>query len=93
MKDKLKRALDAGEWIDTDSELYPAYQSLLIECGIKTQRYNSTVMTSVDEMRSAMEDLTGREMIGESIVVFPFRCEPVFNIYIVQRSCDPGIWD
>ena len=45
MKDKLKRALDAGEWIDTDSELYPAYQSLLIECGIKTQRYNSTVVT------------------------------------------------
>ena len=85
--------MDAGEWIDTDSEFYPAYQSLPIECGLKMQKYNSTAMTSVDEMRSAMEDLTGRKMIGESIVVFPFRCEPVFNIYIVQRSCDPGIWD
>ena len=85
--------MDAGEWIDTDSEFYPAYQSLPIECGLKMQRYNSTAMMSVDEMRSAMEDLTGRKMIGGNIVIFPLRCVPVFNIYIVQRNCDPGIWD
>ncbi len=81
MIDKLKRALDAGEWIDYDSELRPAFQSLLTECGFKTQRYNSTVL-SAEGMHSAMEDLMGREMSGDSIVIFPFRCDLGFNIYI-----------
>jgi len=68
MKEKLKRALDAGEWIGSDSELAPAFQSLLTECGFKRQRYNSTVM-SADEMRSAMEDTTGQKLSPDTVVL------------------------
>ena len=64
MKEKLKRALDAGEWIGSDSELAPAFQSLLTECGFKRQRYNSTVMSagtsalnSEDDVRERVKDL------------------------------------
>ncbi len=91
MKEKLKRALDAGEWIGSDSELAPAFQSLLTECGFKRQRYNSTVM-SADEMRSAMEDITGQKMSPDTVVVFPFTCDLGFNIHlgkdvIVNYNC------
>ena len=45
-----------------------AFQSLLTECGFKRQRYNSTVM-SADEMRSAMEDITGQKMSPDTAVL------------------------
>ena len=76
----LMEALDAGEWIGP--ELNGEYMEKIIDCTVKIQKYNTTAMTSREEMVSAFEDVTGRKTIGSTIVVFPFRCDFGFNIFL-----------
>ncbi len=81
MSDPLREALDTCEWIDRDSPLVEEFDRRLQECNMKLQCYNSTVMT-YDEMRAAMEDITGQKMDEHTSVVFPLRCDLGFNIHI-----------
>jgi len=80
MKD-LMAALDSCEWIRPDSEVHPEFQARLVECGSKLMRYNSTPFT-LEAMRAAFEDVTGRDLDPSSLVIFPFRCDLGFNVHI-----------
>ena len=81
MDDPLRKALDGGELIDSDSYLVKEFDRRLQECCMKLQRYNSTVMTYA-EMRKAFEDITGQEQDPRNQIVFPFRCDLGFNIHL-----------
>ena len=81
MKEDVTKELESGEWIIDESEIRQEYSKNLLECCLKLQRYNSTVMDA-DDMRTAISDLMGRDCDPTSLVVFPFRCDLGFNIHI-----------
>ena len=80
MYEALRKALDSGEWID--SQYREEFDKALLECALKVQRYNSAAMQSAAEMRTAMSDIVGQDISDSSLVVFPFRCDLGFNITI-----------
>ena len=80
MAKTFREALDSGEWIGP--EFREEYDSAILECGLKVQRYNCTAMTSVKEMRDAFSDISGKGIPEDSVVIFPFRCDLGFNISI-----------
>lgn len=91
MADSLRKTLDSSGWIDSESEVRPEFNDLLVKCSMKIQKYNATVMNG-EEMRKAFEDITDRELDPESLVIFPFRCDLGFNIrlgknVIVNYNC------
>ena len=78
MKSTLEEALETGEWIDSGH--IDEYMDKIVECAIKVQKYNTSAMTSREEMTAAFEDIAGRKTEEGTIVLFPFRCDFGFNI-------------
>jgi len=81
MKEDVSKALESDGWTEDGSKIRAEYSKYLLECCLKLQKYNSSVMDA-DGMRAAISDLTGRACDPSSIVVFPFRCDLGFNIHI-----------
>lgn len=63
------RTADADGW--TSAEIDEDYGNDLLNCCLKIQRYNSSVMDR-GGMISAMEDITGHRLEEGTLVVFPF---------------------
>ena len=80
MDSPLRKVLESGGWIDSDC--WDEYNAAVTECGRKVHRYNTTPLSSQDEMRAAFSDITGRRIDDSSIVIFPFRCDLGFNIRV-----------
>ncbi|MBO7351711.1 MAG: sugar O-acetyltransferase [Candidatus Methanomethylophilaceae archaeon] len=83
------RTADTDGW--TSAEIDEDYGNDLLNCCLKIQRYNSSVMDR-DGMISAMEDISGRKLEEGTLVVFPFRCDLGYNVHlgkgvIVNYNC------
>ena len=90
MARSLGDVLESGDWIGPECK--KEYDERIFECALKVQRYNSSAMTSAEEMKNAFEDITGEELADDSLVAFPFRCDLGFNIHlgkdvIVNYNC------
>lgn len=72
MATDLKTTLDSGEWIGPEHR--EEYDSLLLECYLKIQKYN-TQPVPPDKIGAAIEDITGKEQDPRTVVIFPFRCD------------------
>lgn len=75
----------------TSPETNREYDENLVNCSLKIQHYNSTVMDR-EGMIAAMADITGRPLNEGTFVVFPFRCDLGFNVHlgkgvIVNYNC------
>jgi len=89
MATDLKTTLDSGEWIGPEHR--EEYDSLLLECYLKIQKYN-TQPVPPDKIGAAIEDITGKEQDPRTVVIFPFRCDLGINIdlgkdVIVNYNC------